>query len=234
MQTDAFAPQATTTQTTEESTNPLNLLVGEGKKFRSVEDLAKGKLEADRFIEQLLREKAEQQETLTKLTTEAQVQQSISQETPLTNTKSKVGESPDIKALVQQTITELFAERETQNNVVEVNKKLQSTFGDRAADIVAQRASELNVGVEFLRSVAAKSPTAFYKLLDTTGAAQPSGSVAQSTVTTPSGSGDTKTSRTWADYMAMKKANPKLYHSPTIQREIYLAYRDGKLTLPNN
>lgn len=233
MQTDAFAPQATTTQTTEESANPLNLLVGEGKKFKSVEDLAKGKLEADRFIEQVLREKAELQETLTKLTTEAQVQQSISQETPSTNTnKSKVGESPDIKALVQQTITELFAERETQNNVVEVNKKLQSTFGDRAADIVAQRASELNVGVEFLRSVAAKSPTAFYKLLDTTGAVQPSGSVAQSTVTIPAG-GETKASRTWADYQAIRKSNPTLYHSPAIQKEIYTARKEGRLVIPS-
>lgn len=50
--------------------SPLDLLVGEGKKFRTIEDLAKGKLEADRFIEQLkseldeLRKKSEEAEKM--------------------------------------------------------------------------------------------------------------------------------------------------------------------------
>ena len=235
MQTDAFATETTDTVDTSSVSNPLNLLVGEGKKFKSVEDLAKGKLEADRFIEQLLREKAEQQETLTRLATEAQVgatlKQSTAQETTSTNTKSQVGES-DLKTLVQQTIQDLFAERETQNNVVEVNKKLQATFGDKAAEQVAKRASELNVGVEFLRSVAAKSPAAFYKLLDTPTGLAAGSAVAQSTVTS-SLTNETKSVRSWADYQAIRKADPVLYHSPAMQKEIFTAVKEGKLVLPD-
>ena len=33
--------------------DPLQELVGEGKKFKSIEDLAKSKVEADRFIDKL-------------------------------------------------------------------------------------------------------------------------------------------------------------------------------------
>jgi len=49
MSDDVFSTQ-TGDQTSKTS---LEELVGEGKKFKTVEDLAKGKLEADSFIAQL-------------------------------------------------------------------------------------------------------------------------------------------------------------------------------------
>lgn len=226
MQTDAFSNDS--------SDNPVSLLVGEGKKFKSVEDLAKGKLEADRFIESLLREKAELLETLNKKQTEDQVQKSLqtAQETTQTSTTARVSEEPkDLKALVQQTVQNLFAEQEIQSNVTKVNNRLSELFGEKAPERVAQRANELGVGVDFLKSVAAKSPEAFYKLLDT-GTAAPTGSVTQSTVTTPQTVGDTKTTKSWDDYSAMRKSNPSLYFSPQMQKEIFEAVRDGKLVLP--
>lgn len=226
MQTDAFSTQTTDT----DHSDPVTLLVGENKKFKTVADLAKGKMEADNFIQRLLQEKAELLDTLNKKQTEEQVQKSLqtTQETPPTNTNVRTGE--DMKALVAQTVQSLFAEQEVQRNVVEVNKTLQEMFGEKAAEKVAQRASELNVGVDFLKSVAAKSPSAFYKLLDT-GSNTPSGSVAQSTVTTQAAA-DTKVGKTWDDYKAMRKSNPALYHSPQVQQEIYKAVAEGRLTLP--
>src|SRR5690606_26975993 len=42
----------------------IDLLVGEDKKYKTVEDLAKSRLEADEFIERLKRENAEMRGTL--------------------------------------------------------------------------------------------------------------------------------------------------------------------------
>lgn len=231
MQTDAFGTTSeTSAQDSITQVSPLATLVGEGKKFKTVEDLAKGKLEADNFIEQLKKEKAELHAALQSKTTEAKVQETI-QETTQTNTKASVGED-NLRTLVAQTVQNLFAEQEIQSNIVTVNKKLQEVYGDNAAKKVADRAAELNVGVDFLKSVAAKSPSAFYKLLDTNTQAQtPSGGVAQSTVTNPI-SLDTKQGKNWEDYQNMRKSDPVRYYSAEVQNEIYQAKRQGRLVIP--
>lgn len=229
MQTDAFGIVAETVASDIGTVSPLTTLVGEGKKFKTVEDLAKGKLEADNFIEQLKKEKAELHAALQSKATEAKVQETI-QETTQTNTKASVGED-NLRTLVAQTVQNLFAEQEVQSNIVTVNKKLQEVYGDNAAKKVADRAAELNVGVDFLKSVAAKSPSAFYKLLDTTQAQAPSGGVAQSTVTTPI-SLDTKQGKNWEDYQNMRKTDPVTYYSSAVQNEIYQARRQGRLVIP--
>src|SRR5690242_15072647 len=46
--------------------DPLELLVGEGKKFKTPQDLAKGKMESDKFIVQLQKEQAALREELNK------------------------------------------------------------------------------------------------------------------------------------------------------------------------
>ena len=60
-----FEPQAPPTGETTPPANPSEALVGEGKPFKDINALAKGKLEADTFIEQL---KAENSQMLAKLT----------------------------------------------------------------------------------------------------------------------------------------------------------------------
>jgi hypothetical protein len=56
--------EADPTLTSTTNVNPLEALVGEGKKFKTAEDLARGKLEADNFVKQLQTELATLREDL--------------------------------------------------------------------------------------------------------------------------------------------------------------------------
>ena len=72
--------EATGTPKEETQTSELADLVGEGKKFATVEDLAKGKQESDRFIEQLQGELSGLREDLGKRMTSEQVLEEINRQ----------------------------------------------------------------------------------------------------------------------------------------------------------
>ncbi len=86
----------------EYDSDPVSKLVGEDKKFKSVEDLAKGKLEADQFIEKLLEEKRTLEEELKKRMTVEEILAQLNNktsETPSnqepTSTDQPTGEQSD-------------------------------------------------------------------------------------------------------------------------------------------
>lgn len=228
---DENAPAATTTApaattNTPDPASPLGDLVGEGKKFATVEDLAKGKAEADQFIEQLKSEMTGLREDLDKRLTSEQVLEEINRRQPAQNegnTSPQIS-TEDISDLVKRELTGLETSKTIEGNVSTANNRMVELYGqDKAADAVAKKASELGVNVDFLRDVAAKSPTSFFELMGVDKGTQ---GVPQSTGDGLNTEGLSQSSPaiqggTVEAYSELRKTNPKEYWSPDVQKKLF-------------
>lgn len=153
-------------------------LVGEGKKFKTADDLAKGKVEADRFVEDLKRQISELRGSVENQDLAKQELELLKNEIKTlreSRTQSRDNTSPalsesQLKALVENTVTGLEKTRAADQNIIEANNRLVRHFGtlEKAQTAVKTKAAELGVSVEFLKETAAKSPTAFANILGAT------------------------------------------------------------------
>jgi len=139
----------------------------------------------------------------------------------------------DIKTLVQKTINETEASKSTAQNIKDANDALVTNFGgdlQKAGEAVVKRAQELGLSVEFLRDVAAKSPTAFLEVMKQEPQARVSNDLTKSSVNTETlgrQNGVAPKEGTKAFFDNIKKSNPKEYWSPHIQQQIYLSAKRG-------
>lgn len=158
----------------------LTELVGEGKKFKDTQALAKGKATSDAFINQLLKEKAD---LLTELKSRKTVQELLTDrnsnppppvpvqpedngnEPDLTNTK-------DLETLLERKLTEREQASVKQRNLSIVKEKLQEVWGDKYALELRTAASQLGLGEQFLDNLASEQPAAFFKLVGIDAVAQ--------------------------------------------------------------
>ena len=152
-------------------------LVGEGKKFATVEELAKGKLEADRFIEQLQNENKLARQQLTELESQkikaASVNDLVDAVKNANKQATEEGNQPISEDRLSKMVREIMdGEYEAQTraeNRARANKAvLDKVQGDveAARSYIAEKAKELNMNVEQLTSLSESSPSAFLKLID--------------------------------------------------------------------
>lgn len=157
----------------EEADVTVDTLVGEGKKFKTVDDLARGKMESDLVIAarevelNTMRQTIKEQETALQLAlqnkqTPPQSERPAEEPKPAASTPSFTDE--DLKARIKEVTEGLSAEQRSAANVAEVKAKLLAVFGDeaKAEQAIAAKAQELGVGIKFLLDSAAASPKAFY------------------------------------------------------------------------
>lgn len=159
------------TQTTGATVNDL---VGEGKKYKTVDDLATSRLEADNFIEVLKGEKAAESAEVARLKAELEKRISVEDQikaltkapvAPASNAPTeRVEEKPDLSQAVRAEVERLNRNQMITTNVETVANKLVEVFGseEKAKEVVNQKAKELKVSVKFLMDSAAASPEAFY------------------------------------------------------------------------
>lgn len=159
----------------------LDQLVGPDKKFKSTEDLAKGKMESDAFVGTITRENRELRELMTRLDAENQQlrtrasivdrlagtspdPQGNPQPQPQTPsvTPAKGLTAEDVAAAIVQHEQEKIA---SQNRAI-LDSTLAKTFGTEAAAFVKQRAAELGMPHEELVQIGMRSPDAFFRMLD--------------------------------------------------------------------
>jgi len=228
----------------EEGTNPpastqttgsVEELVGEGKKFATVEDLAKGKAEADIFIEQLKKEQAElrsdldqrlsAQDLLEEIRKEREAQLSSSNTPAEGNTTPSLGQD-DIASLVKDTVKQMGVQETSEQNILIVDQKMKELFGDRAQEVMLQKAKENEVSVDFLKDAAAKSPKAFFNVLGLSNQKTATPSMTQGTVDMSSTMSKDNSGNSWQDYEVMRKENPKMYWKPETQIRLLKAKQD--------
>jgi hypothetical protein len=227
--------------------NYVEELVGEGKKFKTVEDLARSIIHKDHFIDRL---KGETEGLRTELNTRLTLEQYLDKmgmqnnqnqnsnngrsDDPLnepkgdrTDTSSSL-KPEDIERLIETKVTEREQQRIQSQNKADVQRKLVEAFGENYVPKLKETADALGLTPEVVDRMAAETPKALLRLL---GADNPQQSTAtqqgnslfvppqnQQSVRSNSGpSGD----KTKAFYDALKQKDPKGYWSPAVQNQMH-------------
>lgn len=218
--------------------DPVTLLVGEGKKYKTVTDLAKAKLEADTFIDTLktenrdLREKSIPKEDVDKKLNDFLTK--FQEQNKATGSREQTApelDSSKIAEIVRNQITLTEQERTAAQNIKAAQDKIEGKYGEKAKEFLDKRAEELGMTRADFKTLSAKSPSALMKILGIDAAqATPSNGVNQGSVNTESKFNTNNLSPdSWDYYHNIRRQNPTLYYSSAIQTEIFNKTRDGKL-----
>lgn len=146
-------------------------LVGEGKKYRDVNSALNSIKPAQEHIQKLENDNKELREKVQQLESDLQARESVQS---VLDKLGKTGDSEQQNSLDPESVKQLvygaLEERETvttaKQNVQTVNDKLVSTFGEKAREVVAQKASDLGMSVNDLQQLAARSPKAVLAYFD--------------------------------------------------------------------
>ena len=220
--------------------NWLEEYVGEGKKFKDVADLAKGKANSDAFITRLQQEtEGLRKELNTRIKLEEfmdrmnsqnssganQATQTAGQGNQTDGTASSATSTPDIERLIEERLAQKAAELIEKQNLEASRNKLQEVFGkDYQADL-ERRTNELGLSKEFVGNLAKTQPKALFALLglDVQQQSRRNDDIfAPKSSMNTSGLGQSQTSeKNWAYFEKMRKQNPASYWSPQVQNEIH-------------
>lgn len=221
-----FGGSPNTNDTTQNTENdPFNQLVGEGKKFSTPQDLAKGKLEADNYIEQLKREAAELRDELGKRPSKEEMLDIVkAAQNESGNTKPGLDEEA-VKSMINSQVQELSEAEKRKANSTKAISTMVEKFGDKAAEVTAAKARELNVSVDYLKNMAETSPALFLQTMGVTASQQGRDTSNQriegSHNTEQLQQGSAPKVDSWSHYETMRKENPSEYFSPRVQNEIF-------------
>lgn len=169
----------------QQPTGVLSELVGEGKKFVDAEALAKGKKEADAFVDHLKGENATLRDLVTELAAKADRAsglEGILQRVKNGNANDGGGNpapnqqntqqanQPDTGKIVEDVIKLLEEKDRTTKgmaNIAVVDAALSQAFGNSATakEAVKVKAAELGLSVEEIYKIGAQSPNALYQML---------------------------------------------------------------------
>lgn len=220
---------ATEGQTTQTNDSFVNQLVGEGKKFKDLEALAKGKLEADRHIGEITKTLDELRAELAKQDyakslleqmskgSEAGAGQSPPVTTSPSNTENTTQSASDIESLVEKVITEKERNRTVSQNIAVVGEEMEKQFGDKATQVLKSKSAELNISLDRLRELAAESPTAFFQLIGVNAQKKVTPVTSpQSTIRSENFNSNSQ-DRDFDYYQKLRKENRSLYYSPKVQ-----------------
>jgi len=240
--TDSAATAQTeqTTEQTQPETSPQEsyvqkLVEAKGENWKDPEVLAKGKLEADGYIKTLEDQLAQMREDMKKQDYQAQILEqlqnkatestAVNNEVPnnngdisTQNTTASVDEET-LKSLVEQTLSQREKDNTVQQNLSQVDKELESSFGTEAAATVQKKAQELGMSMDRLRDIAAESPSAFFTLI---GQPQKTFSpMVQGSVRTEGVNMQASAERDWSYYQKLRRENRNLYYSPKVQQQMF-------------
>lgn len=214
--------------------NPiLEALVGEGKKYKTVEDLAKAYAHADVHITKITSEKAEIEERAKTMEAQLEILNKLATNptpttqgttTPAVETNAK--EDPkegDIEAKIRSTVEQLGEEQKRAANTQKVDAALIERFGEseKATEFLKTKAAELGLGVKFLTDLAASSPMAFFATVGLEATQPKSDSAPKSTVNAAALGATAVKPNTYAWYQQLRRDNKALYNSAKIQMQMH-------------
>jgi len=205
-------------------------LVGEGKKFKTVEDLAKGKLEADTFIERLQTENKALREAMDSEGTPEQVLARINeylQKKGSENAESSKGNQSQAQPLTQEKVLELLQQREQEskvkNNVESFQTQVKKALGDKAKETIQSRLNELDMDEELFGAMVERNPQAALKLLGLKEQG-PAGTLGSSVNTEAffqeSGKGERQN---FQYFQKLRRELGSAYYEPHIQKQVFEA-----------
>lgn len=177
MSDNLFSGEGETLPSVDPNKDYLQELVGEGRKFKTPQDLARGKFEADAMIEVMKRSQDELrteylrviEENKAKAGLEAYLDKIQAQQPTSNNTQSVNVDSPkpidpkEIENLFDRKIQEHDVRRKEQENFSEVQKKLKERHGSNYSNALKQQIADLGITEEFANNLARNNPAVFYR-----------------------------------------------------------------------
>lgn len=232
--------QTTQPEQTQEETSPQGsflskLVEAKGENWKDPEVLAKGKIEADGYIQTLegqltqmredLKKKEYQDEVLEQLQKKATESTAVNNGVPNNNNSNADGENTtrnlseeDLKSLVEQTLNQREADAVTKTNLQRVDEELDKTFGTNAEEVVKKKAEELGMSMDRLSEIASESPNAFFTLI---GEPKPTfNPMVNGSVRTEGVNMQVSTDRNWQYYQKLRRENPNQYYEPKMQQQL--------------
>lgn len=210
----------------DENKDYLSELVGEGKKFKSPEELAKGKYIADQYVETLKRRldvitndyKQVRAESDTRAKLEDLINRlsnkndSSSEQPPAKDEIKPVIDTKDIDSLISNKLEEREVSKRQSDNFNLVRSKLQERLGKNYQDVVKHQIDELGISVEDMNDMARNRPKVLLKALgvDEVPQSDPFQAPPRSSRISDNFKPNNQ-KRTWAYYQNLKKNNPDIY-----------------------
>jgi hypothetical protein len=224
---EADKPQAVPTKAADGSF--VEVLVGEGKKYKSVEALAKAYMEVDDFAETLKSENAGlRQKQLEAKTIDDVLKRMETKEVPPADKPGdrKAPTADEIANIVKNTVTGMESAKIQKDNLLKADAEMKRLFGDKAQEVFDSEANtpELKKALQALASV---DPVKFVALF-TKGSAPAASTIAASGSVNTAGFGVNNTQSetdptTKAYYDAIRKKNKNLYYSSDFQLQMHEA-----------
>ena len=213
-----------------EVTVTLEDLVGEGRKYKDPNELAKAYNHADAYINSLKAKDAEKEAELKVLrdlvnarsdktsNPNDQQQQQPRQEPPVVDAPQTP--QVDLNELVRKELDSARAEERRAANVNKAAEVASAHFGNaaKAQEAIRRRAEELGVGVEWLQNSAAQSPNAFFATMGINPAARPTNTPGYNPDVNVNGGRGSK--RNMSYYENIRKQDVKLYNSAEIRKQM--------------
>jgi hypothetical protein len=207
-----------------DNNNPVAVLVGEGRKYKTDADLAKAYMEADSFIEQLKEENRKLREETAKAKTLDEVLERL--KAPEVTTQTTTGETTttssftaaDVAKIVKAEITGYETAKTRQTNLQKADQELKRLYGDKAQEVFNSAApnAETRIAMQALAEVA---PEQFLALFTKQ---TPSSTTVHSTVNTGALANNLGNNRetnpgTKEYYNALRRKEPQKYYSQDVQ-----------------
>lgn len=225
------------------SKNYLTELVGENRKFKSPEDLARGKYESDNYIKILERRldemrsdyleldtsyksRAKLEEIVDQLSNNRQPQSS-SEQTPSERREDTAPFDPkQIESLVSSEIQKHENQRKQSDNYNMLEGKLKERFGDSYKSAFKSQIDKAGISEGLAKDLALNHPNVLLRALGLEGDQaresyqNPISSDRRTDNFAPAG----REKRSWSYYEKMRKEQPELYREPKIAVQMQKDY----------
>jgi hypothetical protein len=144
----------------------LKELIGEGKKYASVEKALESLPHKESHIEKIERENAEMRQKVQEaIAIEEVYRKLVEPRNPdgVTPPAAVVDEA-SLASLLDRKLSERDAEQKAKANVARVKEALVSKYGDKAEEVYKEKAKEFGVSAAFLNDIVRRSPKAAEEL----------------------------------------------------------------------
>lgn len=221
------ADQNSNTQEAQTQDFLAQLVQEKGEQWKDPATLAKGYVASQEFIKQLQQEKEALLADLKKQDYAKSVLdelKTIKQPTvgTLTNSPQKeenTTQTPDIRAMIKETLTQQEQERLARQNLATVDQKLAEVFGANAPQVVEAKRLELGLSKDRLKEIASESPQAFLRLIGEA-PAKDANTTPKSSVNSIGLPANSPSVRNQKYYTDLRRTNPSVYHSGKIQNQM--------------
>ena len=218
--------QTTQTEQTQEATPPQDsflskLVEAKGENWSNPEVLAKGKLEADTYIQTLETQLTQMREDLKKKEYQEEVLEQLQKkatDSTAVNNGAPNNNNSNTESLVEKTLTERDKDSVVKQNLRLVNEEMEKSYGTDATTKIQEKARELGMSFERMQEIASESPNAFFSLIG-----EPKKDfrpMVQGSVRTEGVNMQASTERDWSYYQNLRRDNRSLYYTPKIQRQL--------------